>query len=73
MGQSKTHKTRINFTPEALATAEKRLASFVGPLAKMLTRDAATKSSSLRELYTSLAANIDSEEERQAFLAMMDH
>jgi serine/threonine-protein kinase len=73
MGQSKSHKTRINFTPEALATAEKRLASFVGPLAKMLTRDAATRSSSLRELYTSLAANIDSEEERQAFLAMMDH
>jgi serine/threonine protein kinase len=72
MGQSKIHKTRINFTPEALATAEKRLASFVGPLAKMLTRDAATKSSSLRELYTALATNIDSEEERQAFLAMMD-
>jgi serine/threonine-protein kinase len=73
MGQPKAHKTRINFTPEALATAEKRLASFVGPLAKMLTKDAATKSSSLRELYTSLAANIDSEEERRAFLAMMDH
>ena len=72
VGQSKVHKTRINFTPEALATVEKRLASFVGPLAKMLTKDAATRSSSLRELYTALATNIDSEEERQAFLEMMD-
>lgn len=72
MGHSKVHKTRINFTPEALAIAEKRLASYVGPLAKMLTRDAATKSGNLRELYAALAVHIDSEEERRAFLELVD-
>ena len=65
----KTPKTRINFTPEAVALAEKRLASYVGPLARVLIKDAVGKSASLRELYTSLAAHIDDEEERRAFLA----
>jgi serine/threonine-protein kinase len=69
---AKVHKTRINFTPEALATAEKRLASYVGPLARVLIKDAVNKSGSLRELYTALAAHIDSDEERQAFLDLID-
>jgi serine/threonine-protein kinase len=68
----KTHKTRINFTPEAVALAEKRLASYVGPLARVLIKDAVTKSSSLRELYTSLAAHIDDEKERREFLALVE-
>jgi|CXWL01.1.fsa_nt_gi serine/threonine-protein kinase len=68
----KVHKTRINFTPEALAIAEKRLAGYVGPLARMLTKDAANRTSSLRELYTVLSEHIDSEEERRAFLALVD-
>ncbi len=69
---SKAHKTRINFTPEAVALAEKRLASYVGPLARVLIKDAVNRSSSLRELYTSLAANIDDETERREFLALVE-
>lgn len=68
----KTQKTRINFTPEAVALAEKRLASYVGPLARVLIKDAVTKSASLRELYTSLAVHIDDEAERRAFLELVE-
>ena len=69
---SKAHKTRINFTPEAVATAEKRLASYVGPLAKILIKDAVNKSATLKELYLSLASHIDDEDERKAFLKTVD-
>ncbi len=61
--------TRTTFTPETLAAAEKALASYVGPLARVLIKDAAGKSGNLKELYAQLAAHIDSEEERRAFLA----
>ena len=64
-------KTRSAFTPQALAAAEKSLASYVGPLARVLIKDAAGQSGNLKELYTQLAAHIDSEEERRAFLASL--
>jgi hypothetical protein len=38
----------------------------------MLTRDAVTKSATLKELYAALAANIDDEDERKAFLKGFD-
>jgi serine/threonine-protein kinase len=57
------------FTPEALAAAEKSLASYVGPLARVFIKEAAGKSGNLKELYAQLAVHIDSEEERRAFLA----
>jgi serine/threonine protein kinase len=62
---------RAHFTPEMLATLEKSLASYVGPLARVLIKDAAGKSGDLKELYAQLAAHIDSEEERRAFLASL--
>jgi serine/threonine protein kinase len=67
------HKTaqRSHFTPEMLAALEKSLASYVGPLARVLIKDAAGKSGNLKELYAQLAAHIDSEEERRAFLASL--
>jgi hypothetical protein len=63
--------TRSAFTPEVLATAEKQLASYVGPLARVLIKEAAGKSGNLKELYKHLAAHIDSEDERRAFLASL--
>ena len=63
--------TRTAFTPEVLEKAEKQLASYVGPLARVLIKDAAGKSGNLKELYTQLAAHIDSEEERRDFLASL--
>jgi serine/threonine-protein kinase len=68
-GAAKPSATRATFTPETLSTAEKALASYVGPLARILIKDAANKSGNLKELYSQLAAHIDSEEERRAFLA----
>jgi serine/threonine-protein kinase len=69
---AKAHKTRINFTPETVALAEKRLASYVGPLARVLIKDAVNQSANLRELYASLAQHIDDEQERRTFLALID-
>ena len=57
------------FTPETLAVAEKALASYVGPLARILIKEAAEKSGNLRDLYGQLAAHIDEEDERKEFLA----
>jgi eukaryotic-like serine/threonine-protein kinase len=59
------------FTPEVLASAEKALASYVGPLARLLIKDAASKSGNVKELYAQLATHIDSEDERRAFLATL--
>jgi serine/threonine-protein kinase len=63
--------TRAGFTPEVLATAEKRLASYVGPLARILIKEAASQTGNIRELYAALASHIDSEDERRAFLASL--
>jgi len=60
--------TRQAFSPQTLAAAEKQLASYVGPLARVLIRQAAESSGNLKELYAQLATHIDSEEERSAFL-----
>jgi serine/threonine-protein kinase len=59
------------FTPEVLSNAERALASYVGPLARVLIKDAAGKSGNIKELYAQLAAHIDSEDERRAFLATL--
>ena len=67
--QSGPAKAKAGFTPENLAAAEKRLANYVGPLARVLIKEAAGKSGNLRELYAQLADHIDDEAERRAFLA----
>jgi eukaryotic-like serine/threonine-protein kinase len=63
--------TQTVFTPEVLAAAEKRLASYVGPLARVFIKEAAGQSGNIKELYRQLAAHIDEEEERRAFLASL--
>ena len=68
---SKAQATRSAFTPEVLAAAERCLASYVGPLARVLIKEAAGQSGNLKELYTQLASHIDSDEERRAFLATL--
>ena len=56
------------FDPATLAAAEKRLAQYVGPLAKVLIKRAASDSGDVGELYRKLAEHIDSEPERREFL-----
>ncbi len=53
----------------ALQIVERQLAAFIGPLAKVLVKRAAGKTTSALELYTILAAVLEREEDRKAFLA----
>jgi len=52
-----------------LSTVEKQLAHYVGPMARVLVRKAATQTHDVAELYSLLAANIDDRDERQRFVA----
>ncbi|MEO8345209.1 MAG: serine/threonine-protein kinase [Betaproteobacteria bacterium] len=52
-----------------LTTAEKDLARYVGPLAKLLVRKAAAQTHDVGELYTMLATNIGDPQERRRFVA----
>jgi len=61
-------KPVVVFDPATLAAAEKRLAQYVGPLAKVLIKRAANDSGDIGELYHKLAEHIDSEPERREFL-----
>jgi hypothetical protein len=51
--------------------AARALAEYLGPIAMHLTPRVAAKSRSLRQLYKALAAEIESEQDRRAFLAAM--
>ncbi len=52
-----------------LSTAEKDLARYVGPLAKLLVRKAAAQTHDVGELYSMLATNIGDPGERKRFIA----
>jgi serine/threonine-protein kinase len=53
----------------SLATAERQLVRFVGPMAKIFVRQAAAQAHDTRELYALLAAHIDDPKERARFEA----
>jgi len=57
------------FSSEQLKQAEVRLAEFMGPLARVLVKQAATRAVSLEELYRVLAGELPDDRQRQAFLA----
>jgi len=57
------------FDDAALATAERRLVRIVGPMARILVRQAANRASDLRALYAMLASHIDDPHERERFNA----
>ena len=59
-------------TPAVLATAETRLASHVGPIARLLVAQAAKAASDTVELADRLALHIDDPAKRAAFLRAMD-
>jgi serine/threonine-protein kinase len=57
------------FDDAELATAERRLVRFVGPMARILVRQAANRAQDLRGLYAMLAGHIDDLHERERFNA----
>jgi hypothetical protein len=52
-----------------LQTIEKQLATFIGPLAKLMVRRAASKATNSDELYAMLAASLERDADRLAFLS----
>ena len=57
------------FDDTSLATAERQLARFVGPMARILVRQAAARAHDARELYALLGEHIDDPQERARFAA----
>ncbi len=56
-----------------LPVVERQLAQYVGPMARVYVKKAATKTGDPDELYRMLAANIERESDREAFLAQRAH
>ena len=54
---------------ETLRTVEKQLAAFIGPLARIVVKKAAAKTTDPEELYDLLAANLERAADREAFLS----
>jgi len=67
------HEARAGVTeawdPRVLEQARHELATYIGPMARVIVRDAAQRASSLEELYTLLAAEIEAPSDREKFLA----
>lgn len=62
----------LPLSPDELSVAERRLATYVGPLAKLLIRRAANESGTIPAFYQKLAANIDKLEDRRRFLESVE-
>ena len=58
----------VAWSREQLAEIERQLLPLVGPMARILVRDAAATTASRQELYQLLAAHLHSAEERRRFL-----
>jgi serine/threonine-protein kinase len=54
---------------DTLWAAERQLATFIGPVAKIVVKKAASKAKNAEELYTLLSQNLEREADRQVFLA----
>ena len=57
------------FDPAMLDSVSRELAVFIGPIAKVVVKRAASLCSSVDDLYSRVAAEIDSEKDRSMFLA----
>ena len=55
--------------PSVLRTVERQLAAFVGPLARMIVREAASRSQNVDELYSIAAESLEKDDDRKLFLA----
>ena len=67
-----TAGTANEITPALLARVEQVLALQIGPVGRVLVRQAAKTATSARELFERLAAHIDDEPSRKAFIAEVE-
>jgi serine/threonine-protein kinase len=61
--------TGSKYQPEQLSEISHKLATYVGPIASVLVKRASSSSNNLRELCDQVAAEIESDDARQKFLA----
>ncbi|CAL96524.1 serine/threonine-protein kinase [Azoarcus olearius] len=61
--------TPTQWQEDTLKTVERQLAAYIGPLARVIVRKAATDAADLGELYTRLADKLDTDEARKGFRA----
>ena len=66
-GGTATDRVATQFSLEVLAQAERRLAQYLGPVARVVVKRAAVDARDEAELYLLLAAEIEDAEERKAF------
>ena len=59
----------VTWDPAVLATAQRQLAAYLGPIARVVVERAARRATTPAELYAALAAEIPSESDRRVFLA----
>ena len=66
-----TYVSRISapLTPEAIAVAQQKLAGYLGPIARVIVKKAATQAKTSRQFYMLLADHLASTAERERFLA----
>jgi serine/threonine-protein kinase len=58
-------------SPEAIEQAARLLATFLGPIAKVLAKRAAPQCSTRQQFYSKLAENLPDSDERNRFLRMI--
>ncbi len=59
----------VKWEDKTLRTVEKQLAVFIGPLARVVVKEASSKTATLDELYSLVAESLEREADRNAFLA----
>jgi serine/threonine protein kinase len=64
-----TSQKMVAWSEDTLRRVDKQLAAFIGPMARILVKRAASRTADLDELYSLLAASLDREADRQAFLS----
>ena len=65
---SQSHPASARFSPTTLARAEERLSQYLGPVAKLVVRQAAAKARDESELYLLVADEIENPAEKKAFI-----
>jgi hypothetical protein len=63
-----SHSGAVSFDPVLIGHLERHLAEYIGPLAKHLVRGAAAQAAGFEDLVGRLAAELDTESDRQQFV-----
>jgi eukaryotic-like serine/threonine-protein kinase len=64
-----TQTASVAYSPETLDRITRKLAAYIGPIAKIVVQRAASRHSNLQDLYKTLSEEIESAKDRKEFLA----